>query len=68
MDQKTKKEFLVKFTVENNQIQTQMKITNVSPQESIGLLEMVKAQIIDKIKTGRKDLFEASSTGDKSEE
>ena len=64
--EKKKKEFIVKFTIIDNQIQTQMKISNVSPQESIGLLEMVKSQIIDKIKKGRKDIFEAS-TGDKIE-
>ena len=60
-----KKEFIIRFNIVNNQIQTQMKISGISPQESIGLLEMAKDQIIEKIKKGRKDIFEASSGGQK---
>ena len=44
-----------------------MKISNISPHESLGLLEMVKDQIIEKIKKGRQDIFEASSKGDENE-
>jgi hypothetical protein len=55
-----KKIFAVQFNIIGNQIQTQMKMDKVSPQEAIGLLEMAKDQILEKLKTGRKDVFEAS--------
>jgi len=54
-----KKIFAVKFNIVQNQIQTQMQMNKVSPQEAIGLLEMAKDQILDKLKSGRKDVFEA---------
>ena len=40
-------------------IKTQMKTENVSPQEAIGLLEMAKSEILDNLKKGRKDIFQA---------
>ena len=55
-----KKVFAVQFSMIGNQIQTQMKMDKVSPQEAIGLLEMAKDQILDKLKNNRKDIFEAS--------
>lgn len=54
-----KKSFLLKFDINPGNIQTQMKTQNVSPQEAIGLLEMAKDQILDNLKKGRKDIFEA---------
>lgn len=54
-----KKAFLLRFDLNHNNIQTQMKTQNVSPQEAIGLLEMAKDQILDNLKKGRKDIFKA---------
>ena len=54
-----KKSFLLKFDLNPGNIQTQMKTENVSPQEAIGLLEMAKDQILDNLKKGRKDIFQA---------
>lgn len=54
-----KKSFLLRFDINPGNIQTQMKTQNVSPQEAIGLLEMAKGQILDNLKKGRKDIFQA---------
>ncbi len=54
-----KKSFLLRFDINPQNIQTQMKTQNVSPQEAIGLLEMAKGQILDNLKKGRKDIFQA---------
>ena len=51
--------FLLKVEVMPNNIQTSMKTQNVSPQEAIGFLEMAKDQILDNLKQGRKDIFQA---------
>ena len=51
--------FLLKVDVMTNNIQTSMKTQNVSPQEAIGFLEMAKDQILDNLKQGRKDIFQA---------
>ena len=51
--------FLLKVDVMTNNIQTTMKTQNVSPQEAIGFLEMAKDQILDNLKQGRKDIFQA---------
>ena len=51
--------FLLKVDVMPNNIQTSMKTQNVSPQEAIGFLEMAKDQILDNVKQGRKDIFQA---------
>ena len=53
------KAFLLKVDVVANNIQTTMKTQNVSPQEAIGFLEMAKSQILDNLKQGRKDIFQA---------
>ena len=53
------KVFLLRFDVMANNIQTSMKTQNVTPQEAIGFLEMAKDQILDNIKQGRKDVFQA---------
>ena len=62
MEQKIQKEFLIKFNIVRNEIQTQIKVKNVSPQEAIGLLEMAKNQLLEKMKT--RNVFEMSK-GDK---
>ena len=51
--------FLLRVDVLSNNIQTSMKTENVSPQEAIGFLEMAKDQILDNLKQGRKDIFQA---------
>ena len=53
------KTFLLKVDVLHNNIQTSMKTQNVTPQEVIGFLEMAKDQILDNLKQGRKDIFQA---------
>ena len=51
--------FLLRVDVMDNNIQTSMKTQNVTPQEVIGFLEMAKDQILDNLKQGRKDIFQA---------
>ena len=53
------KVFLLRVDAIPNNIQTTMKTQNVSPQEAIGFLEMAKDQILDNLKQGRKDIFQA---------
>jgi len=53
------KVFLLRVDVMTNNIQTSMKTQNVTPQEAIGFLEMAKDQILDNLKQGRKDIFQA---------
>ena len=53
------KVFLLRVDVVPNNIQTSMKTQNVTPQEAIGFLEMAKDQILDNLKQGRKDIFQA---------
>ena len=53
------KGMLVRFDIIENNIKTTMNTKNVSPQEAIGLLEMAKDQILDNLKKGRKDIFQA---------
>jgi hypothetical protein len=54
-----KKIFLLRVDAAQSNIQTTMKTQNVSPQEVIGYLEMAKDQILDNLKQGRKDIFQA---------
>ena len=51
--------FLLRVDVMPDNIQTSMKTQNVTPQEAIGFLEMAKDQILDNLKQGRKDIFQA---------
>ena len=51
--------FLLRVDVMASNIQTTMKTQNVTPQEAIGFLEMAKDQILDNVKQGRKDIFQA---------
>ena len=51
--------FLLRVDVQESNIQTSMKTQNVTPQEVIGFLEMAKDQILDNLKQGRKDIFQA---------
>ncbi len=53
------KSFEVKFVLDkNNNIQTQISNKGVSPTEAIGLLEMVKDQMMDNLRKGRKNMFD----------
>ena len=54
------KMLLLRFDVTKNNIKTSMKTQNISTQETIGLLEMAKSQILDNLKKGRKDVFSMS--------
>ena len=58
-NQNQQKVFILRVDVTSNNIQTSMKTENVSPQEAIGFLEMAKDQILDNLKQGRKDIFQA---------
>ena len=51
--------FLLRVDVNQSNIQTSMKTQNVTPQEVIGYLETAKGQILDNLKQGRKDIFQA---------
>ena len=53
------KVFLLRVDVDASNIQTTMKTQNVTPQEAIGFLEIAKDQILDNLKQGRKDIFQA---------
>ncbi|HLC61194.1 MAG TPA: hypothetical protein VJJ52_07240 [Candidatus Nanoarchaeia archaeon] len=53
------KVFVLRVDSNQNNIQTTMKTQNVTPQEVIGFLEMAKDQILDNLKQGRKDIFQA---------
>ena len=55
-----KKQFVIKFDVQENNIQTSMQTNNVSPQEALGLLDMAKDQILEGVKKNRKNIFHAS--------
>lgn len=58
-ENKDTKVFVLRVDANHNNIQTTMKTQNVSPQEVIGFLEMAKDQILDNLKQGRKDIFQA---------
>ena len=58
------KVFLLRVDVLESNIQTSMKTQNVTPQEVIGFLEMAKDQILDNLKQGRKDIFQAFKKDD----
>ena len=64
MAEEQQKIFLLRVDVMTNNIQTSMKTQNVTPQEAIGFLEMAKDQILDNLKQGRKDVFQAFKKGE----
>lgn len=57
------KVFVLRVDLSQNNIQTTMKTQNVTPQEVIGFLEIAKDQILDNLKQGRKDIFQAFKKG-----
>jgi len=58
------KEFSVKFVVKDGKMATKVSSKNMSPQESIGLLEIAKQQILDGLKVNKKELFRGSQEED----
>lgn len=58
------KMFTVKFIVKDGKMATKVSSKNMSPQESIGLLEIAKQQILDGLKVNKKELFRGSQEED----
>ena len=54
------KVFMIKFVVKNGKMATKMSSKNMTPQETVGLLEIAKAQILDGLKANKKELFRGS--------
>tara|TARA_Y100000310_G_C20192786_1_gene583250 strand:+ start:278 stop:466 length:189 start_codon:yes stop_codon:yes gene_type:complete len=52
--------FMVKFVVKEGKMATKMTSKNMSPQETVGLLEVAKQQILDGLKTQKKEVFRGS--------
>jgi hypothetical protein len=52
--------FMVKFAVKNGKMATKMSSRNMSPQETLGLLEIAKQQILDGLKQNKKEVFRGS--------
>ena len=52
-----KRIFSVTFVL-GEQIQTQIKMQRITPQEALGLLDMAKDQILNGIRKGTKNMFE----------
>ena len=62
-EQTQNRSFTVQFIIDkNNNIQTQINSQAVSPTEAIGLLEMVKDQMMDSLRQGRKNIFDMKGT------
>lgn len=59
--------FAIKFVMREGKIETHMSTKDITPQESIGLLEMAKAQILENIRKGTKEVFKSSIKGVKDE-
>ena len=48
---------MIRFTVKDGKMATEMSTKNMSPQESIGLLEIAKQQLLDSVKENKKEVF-----------
>ena len=51
------KSLTINLKVKDGNISTGIQSKNISPQEVIGLLEMVKDQFLEKMRKNRKDIF-----------
>lgn len=51
------KHFTLECMIKDGKVATKMSSKNLSPQETIGLLEMAKQQVLDDLKTHKKELF-----------
>ncbi|MDP3918693.1 MAG: hypothetical protein Q8Q35_02195 [Nanoarchaeota archaeon] len=60
MEEQEEKLFMVKFVVKNGKMATKMSSKNMSPQETVGLLEIAKQQILDGLKQNKKEVFRGS--------
>jgi len=49
--------FEVKFIVKDGKMATKISSKNIAPQETIGLLEIAKQQILDGLKQNKKEVF-----------
>ena len=49
--------FAIKFVVKDGKIATKMSSKNMAPQETLGLLEIAKQQILDGLKENKKEIF-----------
>ncbi len=54
------KVFIIKFMVKEGKMATKMSSKNMTPQESVGLLEIAKQQILDGLKENKKEIFRGS--------
>lgn len=54
------KVFVIKFVVKNGKMATKMSSKNLAPQETVGLLEIAKQQILDGLKENKKEVFRGS--------
>jgi hypothetical protein len=61
------KSLVIKMKIKNGNINTGVQSKNISPQEAVGLLEMVKDQFLDKLRKSKKDFFNATKEGDGNE-
>ena len=52
------KVFAIKFLVRDGKMVTKMTSKNMTPQETIGSLEIAKQQILDGLKENKKDVFQ----------
>ena len=52
------KVFALKFVVKDGNIATKVRSKNISPHESIGLLEIAKQQLLDSLKRNKKEFFD----------
>ncbi len=57
---KNDKVFVIKFVVKNGKMATKMSSKNMTPQESLGLIEIAKQQILDGLKKNKKEIFRGS--------
>ncbi|MBT4717329.1 hypothetical protein HOB85_05150 [Candidatus Woesearchaeota archaeon] len=49
--------FMVKFVVKDGKMATKMSSKNMTPQETLGLLDIAKQQILDGLKNNKKEVF-----------
>ncbi len=52
--------FVIKFIVKDGKMATKMSSKNMAPQETVGLLEIAKQQILDGLKENKKEIFRGS--------
>ncbi len=52
--------FIIKFIVKDGKMATKMSSKNMAPQETVGLLEIAKQQILDGLKENKKEIFRGS--------